>query len=67
MIQNWPKRKRRTSEVTFAVFESATTYLSNHSKAEAIPLSAMPKDTTSELADIFTLFLFNAERHAGKL
>jgi len=28
-------------------------YQSNHSKVEAIPLSALPKDTTSELADAF--------------
>jgi len=36
------------SEVTFLVLESAATskYHSNHSKVEAIPLSAFPKDTT---------------------
>jgi len=28
-------------------------YQSNHSKVEAIPLSALPKDTTSELAGLF--------------
>jgi len=40
------------SEVTFAVFDQAATcyYQSNHSKVEAISLSALPKDTTSELA-----------------
>jgi len=27
-------------------------YQSNHSKIEAIPLSALPKDTTSELAGL---------------
>jgi len=27
-------------------------YLSNHSKVEAIPLSALPKETTSELAGL---------------
>jgi len=40
----------RRSEVTFSVFESSyhllTYYQSNHSKVEAIPLSALPKDTT---------------------
>jgi len=42
---------------------------SNHSKVEAIPLSVLPKGTTSELADrlIFTLSLFNAERQATPL
>jgi len=40
----------------------------NHSKVEAIPLSALPKDTTSGLTGhAFTLTLFNAERQAGKL
>jgi len=28
-------------------------YQSNHSKVEAIPLSALPKDTTSELASLY--------------
>ena len=37
-------------------------------KAGGIPLSAFPKDTTSELAGfVSTLSLFNAERQAGKL
>jgi len=36
----WPGN----SEVTFLVF--------NHSKVEAFPLSALPKDTTSEIADL---------------
>jgi len=40
-------------------------YQSNHSKVEAIPLSALPKDTTSR--PISTLTLLNAERQAGKL
>jgi len=46
--------RQRDSEVTFAIFESSATYYyqSNHSKVEAIPLSAFPKDTTSELADL---------------
>jgi len=29
-------------------------YQSNHLKLEAIPLSALPKDTTSELADLLS-------------
>jgi len=42
------------SEVTFSVFESSCHYQSNHSKVEAIPLSALPsKDTTSELVGMF--------------
>jgi len=42
------------SEVIFSVFESSCHLLhqSNHSKVEAIPLSALPKDTTSELAGL---------------
>jgi len=42
------------SERTVSVFESSCHlgcyYQSNHSKVEAIPLSALPKDTTSEFA-----------------
>jgi len=40
------------SEVTFSIFESSCHlyYQTNHSKVEAIPLSALPKDTTSELS-----------------
>jgi len=45
------------SEVIFSVFESSCHLMSNHSKVEAIPLSALPKDTTSELWLIFTLSL----------
>jgi len=36
---------------------------------EAIPLSALPEGTTSELASLsskFQTFLFNVERQAGK-
>ena len=37
-------------------------------KDGGIPLSVLPKDTTSKLADLFsTLFLFYVERQAGKL
>jgi len=42
-------------------------YQSNHSKVQAIPLSALPKDTTSELAGLFLLYHFYAERQARKL
>jgi len=50
--------------------EAVTCYFqSNHAKVETIPLSALPKDTTSELAQLtFTLFIFfYAERQAEKL
>jgi len=49
------------SEVTFSVFESSCRqaatcyYQSNHSKVEAISLSALPKDTTSELAGLLLI------------
>jgi len=56
------------SEGTFEILESRCHlllgYQSNHSKVEAIPLSALPKDTTMP---IFTLSLFNVESQAGKL
>jgi len=45
------------SEVTFLVFESSCHLLLPDSlttqKVEAIPISALPKDTTSELAGLF--------------
>jgi len=41
-------------------------YQSNHLKVETIPLSALPKDTTSELAGL-SYYPFNAERQAVKL
>jgi len=42
------------SEVTLRSSSRTATcyYLSNHSKAEAIPLSALPKDTTRELSGL---------------
>jgi len=40
--------------------------MSNHSKVEAIPLCALPKDT-SELAGLSSHYPFNAEHQAGKL
>jgi len=58
------------SEVTFFwySYQSAICYYqSNHSKVEAIPLSALPMDTTSELAGLSPHYPFNAERQAGKL
>jgi len=49
---------RRQQKDLFDLPSQAATcyYRSNHSRLEAIPLSALPKDTTSELAS-FTLFL----------
>jgi len=42
------------NEMTFSVFELLSQAdQSNHSKVEAILLSALPKDTTSELANLF--------------
>jgi len=52
------------SEGTFSVFESSCHLY--HSKVEAIPLSALPKSTTSELAGLSSLYPFNAERQARK-
>jgi len=40
------------SEVTFAVAATCYYHQSNHSKVETISLSALPKDTTSKLADL---------------
>jgi len=37
-------------------------YLSNHLKVEAIPLNALPEDTTSELSGLSSRYPFNAER-----
>jgi len=42
-------------------------YLSNYSKVEAIPVSALPKDTTSELAGMISTTSFNVELQVGKL
>jgi len=42
-------------------------YQSNHSKVDIIPLSALSKSTTSELAAYLHTRLFNAECQAGKL
>jgi len=40
----WPLRSSSQAATCY--------YQSNHSKVEAIPLSALPKDTTSELAGL---------------
>jgi len=42
----------KDSKGTISVFESKCYYQSNHIYVETIPLSALPKDTTSELADL---------------
>jgi len=42
-------------------------YQSNYSKVEAIPLSTLPKETTSELAGLSLHYPFNAERQTWKL
>jgi len=48
------------SEGTFAVSSEAATcyYQSNYSKVEAIPLRALPKDTTSELSGLSLHYSF---------
>jgi len=46
------------SEVTFAVFESSCYYQPNHLKVEAIPISALPEDTTSELVGVSSHYPF---------
>jgi len=57
----------RDSERTFSVFGSSF-YQTNHSMVEAISLSALPKDTTSELAGLSShIARFYDERQAGKL
>jgi len=45
---------------------SVTTSLTTQ-KVDAISLSALPKDITNQLAGLFSPYLFNAERQAGKL
>jgi len=48
--------------------QAATCYYESiHLKVEAVQLSALPKDTTNELANLSSLYLFNAKRQAGKL
>jgi len=60
------------SEVIFRSSSQTVTcyYQSNHSKAEAIPLTTLPKDTTSKIAGLSpqsTQTLLNDERQAEKL
>jgi len=57
----------RNSEGTFQSSSEAATYYyqSNHTKEEAIPLSALPKDTTSELAGLSShhpFFMLNVKQ-----
>jgi len=50
------------------ICQAATCYYqSNQSKVEAFPLSALPKNTTSELDRLSSQNPFNAERQARKL
>jgi len=53
---------QKTAKWTFQFSSQATTcfYQSNHSKVEAIPLGALPKDATSELAVLSSYYFFNA-------
>jgi len=57
------------SEGTFAASSQIVTccYQSNHLKVEATLLSALPKDTTNELAGLSSHYPFNAESQVGKL
>jgi len=49
------------------VFESSCYYQSNQLKIEAIPLTALPKDTTTELVDLSLHYpFFYVEHQAGK-
>jgi len=54
------------SEVTLASLSQAATYQSNHSKIKAVPLSALPKNT-SKLTGLSSHYPFNAERQAVPL
>jgi len=55
---------QETAKRPFRSSSRAATYYyqSNHLKIEAIPLNALPKDTTSELAGLSSHYHFNAER-----
>jgi len=54
------------TEETFWVFESSC-HQSNRSNVEAISLSVLSKDATSEFAGLSSHYPFNTERQAGKL
>jgi len=47
--------------------QAACYYQSNHSKVEAIPLTALPKNTTSKLSDFSPHYPVNAKCQAGKM
>jgi len=57
------------SKGAFSVLSRAANcyYQSNRSKKEAIPLSALPKEPTSEFSGLSSLYPFNSERQEGKL
>jgi len=56
------------NKMTFVSSNQVTTCYSQsiHSKVEVIPLSALPKDTTSELASLSSRYPFNAECQVRK-
>jgi len=58
-----------TAKAPYRSSRQAATYYyqSKHSKVKVILLSALPKDTTSELSGLSSHYSFNAERQAGKL
>jgi len=60
--------RRRRSDLSASSQAATYYYQSNHSKVEAIPLSALPIAIYKRTCwPIFTLTLLNAERQAGKL
>jgi len=62
------RRQRRELFGCGMKLSHVTTSLSTQIKVEAIPLSALPKDTISELDGLPLHYpLFYAERQAGKL
>jgi len=70
VLSHWSRYlDQKTAKWPFRSSSQAATcyYLSNHSKVEAIPLTALPKDTTSEFVGLFSTLFFNGEHQAGKL
>jgi len=62
---------QETAKRPFRFSSQAVTcyYQSNHAKVEAIPLSALPKDTTSELAGLplhYPFFMLNIKQGSWK-
>jgi len=53
--------------VSFSSQAATCCFQSNHLKVEAILLSILPKEKTSELASLSSHYSFNAERQIGKL